>query len=238
MRIIETKAYQFNELEPEAQARAIKKWQDAEAGSGDNFWSEHPLEEAAEQGRLLGFSFKERSRKSISGKPLPSTPCIYWSGFWSQGDGACFVGTWSARDCLAGAGKVAEGWGCQTDKSGTHSPRCPTCELRSIAKALLVEASAFPEASFRVEHSGHYSHEYCTYFSFSFPDDNEGEDWPEDKRDEYQAACDQLQDLSRSFMRWIYWQLESAYEYQLSEENARESILANEYEFTEGGERI
>lgn len=52
MRIIETKAYQFNELSPEAQARAIKKWQDDEAGSGDNYWSEYVIEEAAHYDEL------------------------------------------------------------------------------------------------------------------------------------------------------------------------------------------
>lgn len=234
MRIIETKAYQFNELEPEAQARAIKKWQDAEASSGDNYWSEFVIEEAVREGRLLGFSFDERARRSMSGKPLPGEPCIYWSGFWNQGDGACFEGSWSARDCLANAGKAAADWGCLKDKAGNHSPRCPTCELRTISKALLVEAKEFPEASFRVTHRGHYQHEHCTDFSFRY---NYDEDEPGDA-DKWEQAQEQLQDLSRSFMRWIYWQLESAYEYQLSEENARESILANEYEFTEGGERI
>ncbi len=221
MRIIETKAYQFNELSPEAQARAIKKWQDDEAGSGDNYWSEYVIEEAVQQGKLMGFSFKERSRKSASGKPLPGEPCIYWSGFWSQGDGACFEGRWSARACRAT--EVCSGWGA--------SPS--TTELLRIAAGFQELASAFPDASFRVKHRGHYSHEHCTEFDFSIADDdilvNDGE---------IEQAEQQLTDLSRSFMRWIYRQLESAYEDHLSEANACESILANEYEFTEDGERI
>lgn len=174
-----------------------------------------------QQGKLMGFSFKERSRKSASGKPLPGEPCIYWSGFWSQGDGACFEGRWSARACRAT--EVCSGWGA--------SPS--TTELLRIAAGFQELASAFPDASFRVKHRGHYSHEHCTEFDFSIADDdilvNDGE---------IEQAEQQLTDLSRSFMRWIYRQLESAYEDHLSEANACESILANEYEFTEDGERI
>lgn len=239
MRIIETKAYQFNELNPEAQARAIKKWQDAEASSGDNYWSEYVIEEAVREGRLLGFSFDERARRSMSGKPLPGEPCIYWSGFWSQGDGACFEGTWSARDCLANAGKAAADWGCRTDGVGQHSPFCSTCELRSISKALLREAQEFPEASFSIKHRGHYSHEHCTDFSFDFGEDEGGGVGGIQKTEQQLLAAEQqLTDLSRSFMRWIYRQLESAYEDRLSEANARDSILANQYEFDSEGNQL
>lgn len=229
MREIIIKAYQFNELSPAAQKKAIEWWRDLESRSGDSFWSEFVIEEAVQQGRLMGFSFDERQRKSRSGKPLPGEPCIYWSGFWNQGDGACFEGSWSARDCLANAGKAAAGWG---DSESSK-------ELRAIAAALLREAQEFPDASFRVKHRGHYSHEHCTEFSFNFVGYSDDEEqWTPENRAKHEAACDQLIDLSRSFMRWIYRQLESAYEDHLSEANARESILANELEFTEDGERI
>lgn len=38
-------------------------------------------------------------------------------------------------------------------------------------------------------------------------------------------------------MRWIYRSLEAEYEYRQSDAVVDEDIRANEYEFTEGGER-
>lgn len=39
----------------------------------------------------------------------------------------------------------------------------------------------------------------------------------------------------RAFADWIYRQLETEYDYQNSDEQVDESIIANEYEFTEEG---
>ena len=231
MKLLTQTLYKFSELSPAAQARALKAAIQSRYEDPDNFWAEHPLEEAAEQGRLLGFTFDERPRKSLSGKPLPGEPKIYWSGFSSQGDGACFEGSWSARDCLAGAAKVAEGWGCKTEKRGPevgpkkHASDCPTCELRAIAAALLKEVSAFPSASFLVKHRGHYRHENCTEFVFD-------EDSPE-------YVCEQLEELAKDFMRWIYRSLEAAYDYETSEENVLEQLRDLDEEiYDEDGDQI
>lgn len=41
----------------------------------------------------------------------------------------------------------------------------------------------------------------------------------------------------REFMRWIYRSLEAEYTYRLSDPAVDETIIANEYEFTEDGRR-
>lgn len=51
-------------------------------------------------------------------------------------------------------------------------------------------------------------------------------------------ADESLADCLRDFMRWIYRELESEYEYQTSHDAVLESIRANRYQFTENGTRI
>ena len=49
-------------------------------------------------------------------------------------------------------------------------------------------------------------------------------------------AEDDIKEIARDFMRWIYKRLESEYEYSVSDEAVEENIITNEYEFTEDGE--
>ncbi|MCG3778265.1 MAG: hypothetical protein JW388_0978 [Nitrospira sp.] len=223
MKKIETTVFRFNELNDKAKEKA-REWF-RRASDGDDFWSECALEEVEREGILLGISFKERQRTSMSGKPLPGKPCIWWSGFWSQGDGACFEGTWSASDVKAD--KVADGWG--------EYPA--TTEIKRIAAVFEEIAKEYPESSFTVTHRGHYNHENCTEFDFNFPDDKAGEEWPEDKREAWDKECENLKENAKDFMRWIYRRLEKEYEHANSDEQVDENIMANEYPFTDKGER-
>jgi len=147
-------------------------------------------------------------------------PCIYWSGFGSQGDGACFEGTWRASDVQTG--KVA----CHVgDKSNGD------VEIRRIATAFEELAKTQPGLVFTVSHSGRYSHEHSTEFDFQWPDNEENEQCADIKTEEWAT------ELSRDFMRWIYSQLQQEWEFQNSDEQVDESIRANQYEFTEDGKR-
>ena len=60
----------YSELSPEAQKIAHENYQ-------PEFWDNCVIEDAKEQGRLRGFEIDK----------------IYYSGFWSQGDGASWTGT-------------------------------------------------------------------------------------------------------------------------------------------------
>lgn len=223
MKEITIKTYSFDELSDAAKEKARSWWR--EGCCDDSFWSECTLEEAVREAALMGIDIDVDYSTNREGERVQSGHKIYWSGFCSQGDGLCFEGTWRASGVQLD--KVADGWG--------EDPA--TTEIKRIAAEFDRIAKAYPLASFRVKHSGHYSHEYCTEFDFNFPDDNEGEDWPDDKREVWDKECEALKENARDFMKWIYRQLEKEYEYMMSDECVDESICANEYQFTEEGKR-
>lgn len=223
MKTIEIKAYEFKELSDKAKERA-REWY-REHNCDDDFWSEYVIDEAVEQGQLMGITFEERQVPLMSGKTR-GKPCIWWSGFSSQGDGACFEGAWHAGDVKAD--KVADGWG--------DDPA--TTEIKRIAHEFGEIAKKYPESSFTVTHRDRYYHERSVdYYFESFPDGDIGSDWPSEKREEYEGVIEELKEASRDFMRWIYRRLEKEYDYRNSDECADEDISANEYMFTEDGKR-
>ena len=79
-----------------------------------------------------------------------------------------------------------------------------------------------------VKHSGHYYHSRCTDIDVIDSETGDATDTQADTA---------LAELLRDFMTWIYRQLETEHDYQLSDETVDESIRANEYEFTESGKR-
>lgn len=214
MKTVEVKAYYFDELSDSAKERARVWWRNA--STGDNFFAECVIDDAATIAALMGLDINT-TRKNLVGGGTRYAPTVYWSGFWSQGDGACCEGTW--RACDVQSGKVRE-----------YAPQ--DTELHRIAAEFERLALAFPETSFIVKHRGHYSHENCTVFDFRHGDDVEN-----DTRD-FDACETDLTEAARDFMRWIYRQLEAAYEWENAVEQVDDSIRANEYEFTEDGERF
>lgn len=196
--------YTFNELSDSAKERARQWWR--EASSDDTFWSECTIEEAKEQGENMGLDIDE----------------IYWSGFCSQGDGACYVGSWNANRVKAG--ETAKDWG--------DSPE--TKEIRRIASQFEETAKNFPNASFRAKHRGHYSHEFCTNFDVSLGED---EDNGSISQEEWSRAEGDLIETARDYMSWIYKQLEKEYKYQNSDEVIDELLESNDYTFTVEGKR-
>ncbi len=196
--------YTFNELSDSAKEKARAWWR--EGSNDDSFWSECVIDEAKEQGRNMGLSIDD----------------IWFRGFASQGDGACYEGTWHA--CDVKTGETAKDWG--------DSPE--TKEIRRIAAEFEETAKNFPNASFSVKHSGHYSHEFCTTFNVSLGED---EDNGSISQEEWSRAESDLIETARDYMRWIYKQLEKEYEYQNSDEVIDELLESNGYTFRENGTR-
>jgi hypothetical protein len=134
---------------------------------------------------------------------------ICCSGFSSQGDGACFEGKYSFKK------------GCLT-KIQSYAPI--DHRLHEIAIALTrLQSKYFYGLSARVKHSGHYYHEYCT------------EIWIQGRGENSTNACQELTELLRDFMKWMYRSLNDEYDYLTSEEAIIETIEANDYDFTEEG---
>jgi hypothetical protein len=78
----------FEELEPDVRRKLIQADAEAEGQDFDGTWCADRLVEVCE---LMGIHIDRRGEFS-------QDHAVYWSGFWSQGDGASFEGTRQPRD--------------------------------------------------------------------------------------------------------------------------------------------
>lgn len=145
---------------------------------------------------------------------------IQFTGFWSQGDGASFTAryTFEPNAC---------------DMVKDYAPQDST--LHAIAAEFDRLQSLYGNTlSAKVTRSNamNYVHQYMM-------DVDDCEVFPDDDKESYISAEDEnaLRDNCRAFAGWIYRQLESQYDYLVSDEAVEESIRSNEYEFTEEGKR-
>lgn len=151
-------------------------------------WWDFVYEDAVECAKYLGIK--------------TDTNAIQFSGFWSQGDGASFVGGYSFK---ADAVKAIK----------DHAPQDE--ELHRIAEQLTalqtkVRLQTGGRLDAQISRSGRYSHSHTMQFDMSIVD-TEGEApavLPPDEKD--------LADTLRSFADWIYKQLEAEYTYLTSDE--------------------
>lgn len=200
--------YKFDELSQRAKDRALQEYS---AHGMDHEWWDAAYEDAK---TCFGFCGIRIDR------------IFYFSGFWSQGDGACFDGVWYASDVKPG-------------KLKDHAPQ--DAELHRIAAGFEEIAKDHPQAAFKVKHRGHYYHEHCTEFEVEFHDDAfeqlqyDSPEWKARNALLWEVERD-LVELARDAMRWIYRTLEKEHEYLTSEEAFKELAEANEWEFTKGGE--
>jgi len=198
--------YKFADLNDDGKEKAIKWFRDAIAHDD---WYDSVYEYAATIGEILGIDLKTRPVKLMNGSTRQD-PNIFFSGFSSQGDGACFEGSYEYRkkslhDIKAYAPK---------DKA-----------LHEIAANLqAVQKRNFYGLYANVEHSGQHYHSRCTRFGI--------------RRDDAEMTADAEDDLTeylRDFMNWIYRALENEHDYQNSDDVIIETIEANEYEFDREG---
>lgn len=210
------KLYKFDELSDEAKEKARDWWREATAE--DTFWSDNVIEDAAECGKRLGITFDERAYRTVGGQTRYK-PKIYWTGFYHQGDGACFEGRWEYDPDIIKNIK-------------DYAPLDET--LITIAERLVAIQTSFNKGRLyaKVEHFGRYYHAHSTHIDVYYTDAEEetGLEAP------YDVASSVAYEL-RKFMNWIYRRLEEEYEYQLSDENVDENIRINEYDFFEDGSR-
>ncbi|MES2727569.1 MAG: antitoxin of toxin-antitoxin stability system [Bacteroidota bacterium] len=197
-RTIRTKIYKFEELSADAQRKVIEDNYDINT---DYEWYDCVYEDAKEIGKIIGLDIDK----------------IYFSGFSSQGDGACFKGSYSyQKECVK---KIKE-----------YAPIDE--KLHSIAERLYnIQKENFYKISATIKQSGHYYHEYCTAINVY----KDGDFMYFDGADKVE---EEITDCLRDFMRWIYKTLDAEYEYLTSEDAIRETLEANEYEFTKDGNRF
>jgi hypothetical protein len=196
MRTVITKLFKFEELTEEAQKKAIEN--NYQINVDDTEWDDSVRDDAQTIGKIMGIDISR----------------IYFSGFSSQGDGACFEGNYSYE-----TGSVK--------KLKEYAPEDKT--LHDIAERLqAIQKKHFYKLTANVKHSGHYYHEMCTDIEV-YKDGNYI------LSDSEQEAEEELKDILRDYMRWIYRTLEKEYDYLTGEEAIKETIIANGLEFKENG---
>lgn len=186
MRVIEQQIFPYTELSTAAQQRAHNDY----INNLDPDWHESTLEDAKDIAKLLG---------------MPAID-IYFRGFSSQGDGACFIGRWHRSEVSVEGLK-------------SHAPIDKT--LHQIAE----ELAKAPEGLFvDITHTSNYCHENTMQFEFNTQDD-----------DEFVPEPDDVKAALRSLARWIYRQLEKQYEYEVSLEAFEEQEAESDNEYYEDG---
>lgn len=215
------KLYQYAELSDAAKAKA-REWygrivaEDYDAGC--------IYEDAATLAEFMGLDIRRRKIKARDGSKRWDVSIYYQ--LHCQSAGASFDGVWDAFKVQPG--KLIE-----------HAPQ--DAELARIAGEFERIAKAYPGAMCGVKANGHY-------MSMDFdiviePPENHDDvlrtpqEWTVINQNLRKATA-ALKEASRDFAHWIYKRIESAYEWQTSNEGIlAEGIEANEYEFTADGKR-
>lgn len=211
-RIVETEVFQFEELSDRAKEKA-RDWYRQTVFSDSNDW-DSIYEWAATAGALMGIDIRQKAVKTMGGGTRYD-PAIYFSGFSSQGDGACFEGDYAYAKGAAKA--LAKEFGDTSDASK---------ELIRIANALqAIQRRYFYGLTARMTHSGRYYHSGCMSVSV---DDRTGYGAPAEVDEE-------VTQLMRDFADWIYDRLDDEHDHLTSDESVDENIRINEYEFDEDG---
>lgn len=188
-----TQSLSFEQLSKAAKENAI-----AQIG---NIWSEcqwysSVYDDAKQIASLMGIEIKN----------------IGFSGFWCQGDGAHFEGTFSYKKGAIAAVK-------------DYAPLDEKLH-KIVNEYVSVQRKAFYKLSGSVKHSGTYSHSGCTDIDIQHSDD-----MYRDIGERY----DEMKDVLRSFMDWIYEQLEDDYNAQTQEDSAKDYYESSDTAFDEKG---
>jgi len=210
--VIEITAYRLDELSEAAKEKA-RAWY--RAGGFDYDWYDSVYEDFQRIADILGLDLKTRPVRLMGGG-IRQDPCIWFRGFWSQGDGACFESGYSYRKNASR--RIRE-----------YAPQ--DAELHRLADALqAIQRRNFYQLRADASHHGQYYHEYCMSISV----ERDSPTWQDMTADGEETIIEALRDLAR----WLYRQLEREYDYLSSDEAVDETIAANEYTFTEGGRRF
>lgn len=210
--IVETTVFRIDELSDAAKEKA-RGWY-RETGF-DYDWYDFVYDDFGRVCELLGIRL-DTIPVRLFGGGMRRKPCIWFSGFWSQGDGACFEGAYSyAR---AASGKIR-----------SHAPK--DAELHRIADVLgAIQRRNFYQLSARVSHRGRTYHEYSMDIAVE-------RDSPVAQAMTADAEGD-VSEALRDLARWLYARLDDEYGHLTSDEAVDEMIRINAYSFTEDGIRF
>jgi hypothetical protein len=211
MRIIETPVYDFIELSDAAKQKACAWFRE----TLDWDWWDGVYDDFAEICGILGVTLATSTVRLIGGGTRQK-PCIWFSGFWSQGDGACYEGRYVYAK--GAARRIRD-----------YAPTDPA--LHGIADMLQqLQRSNFYQLTASIRQHGRYSHAYS--MAIEVERNTATGHGIVDRADEALIAV--LRDLAN----WLYRALEREYEFQTSDDTVAENITANGYTFSAEGRRF
>ena len=211
MRMQTITIYNFDELSDEAKQTAIDSNRSWNVQAFE--WWDSSYEAFAEVAELFGLDIRQ-TRKSLSSGGFRYDPTIFFSGFSSQGDGACFEGVYSYKKGALDSTKKAFPGDSEL--------------LRIVQDLQTLQQRNFYQLTAAAKHRGCYNHSGCMDITVSRADGKAVSDDDEES----------LKQLLRDFADWIYSNLEKEYDYLTNDEVVAESLRANEVEFTEDGQII
>lgn len=150
---------------------------------------------------------------------------MYFSGFWSQGDGACFEGGFDDVRLFI-----------DSHFKDTDYP---------MIRKLLDEGGS---VVINCNHSGHYYHENCTRFSIGADELQYCMNMPTEFHEQVVASMDEKLSMEvgefetasieifKSHMRDLYRRLEAEYDHLTSDEAVAEAVIANDLNDEDEGE--
>lgn len=210
--VICTTVYRFPELSDAAKEKA-RSWY-RERGIYDDWW-DAVYEDFERVCEILGIRLKTLPVRLMGGRTRQK-PCIWFSGFWSQGDGASFEGYWShAKGAI--------------HRIRAYAPKDET--LHGIADRFqAIQRRNFYQLSAEASHRGRYYHEYCMSVDVT----RDSANWQPPTEDAEEIVTEVFRDLAR----WLYRQLQAEYDHLTSDEAIEAGIIVNEYTFTDTGRRF
>lgn len=200
--ITEQEIFTFDQLSDEAKDKAREWMRDCEM---QDFDTEFMFENFGRAAGILGIELNTTRE---------GTPDIRYSGFYSQGDGASFVGSYS--NAPGASVRIREEY---SEETSLH-------EIADILTALQVgyrlESGHWINA--RITQDGRGVHEMT--MNVEAEDSLTGEEFDYDGH-----HVKTITEAMRNFARWMYKSLEEEWDYRLSDECIDEQLADGDYEF-------
>lgn len=227
--------FTFDKLNDRAKERA-RDW--LREDYPEHGWWDSSFDDFEAIAGMMGITLSGEPVRLMGGNQV-RRPAIFFSGFWSQGDGACFEGSWSPEKNPIRI----------LDQILDHAPQDEALHEIALTFAELSERCGDVLDSWvRVRTSAGHYHSGTISIEFEIYEDHidlENEvramTWDAVRRamkiDDDTFERDML-DAMRSFADWMYVRLRDEYEYLTSDEQIDEMIEANEYVFDEDGNSI
>ena len=209
-RVIEITVYTIDELS-DAAKEAARAWY--RESCLDYEWYDFVYEDFETICRIFGVTLATTPVR-LYGGGTRDKPQIWWTGFWSQGDGASFEGSYAHARGAARAIRA-------------HAPKDD--ELHRIADALqAVQRRNFFQIHGTIRQRGRYHHEY----TMAIEVERDSPTWQPPTDDAEDTVTEAMRDLAR----WLYRQLRAEYEHLTSDAAIDETLAANAWSFTAAGE--